>query len=77
MERVADYPRPPRLLENIMVAGAAAGAGETAGDPVHQSPIVHLQLDHRVQRQVALGQKLIQRLGLRRTSLLTSRSRLR
>ena len=33
-----------------MIAGAAFGAGETAGDPIHQHVILHAQFDDRIQR---------------------------
>ena len=52
-------------LERVVVAGAALGAGEAAGDAVDQRRVVHLQLDDRVELHALLGQHPVERLGLR------------
>ena len=47
-----------------MIAGAAIGAGEAAGDPLDQRFLVDHQLDHMVERAAALAEQDLERLGL-------------
>ena len=47
-----------------MVALATIGAGEAAGDALHQGIVVDLHLDHRIERLAPLGEQPVERLCL-------------
>jgi hypothetical protein len=47
-----------------VIAFAAFGAGEAAGDALDQRVLVDLQLDHMVELAAALGEQQVERLGL-------------
>ena len=53
-----------RLLEVVVIGGAAAGAGEAADDALDQSVFVDLELDHMVEGAAALGEQQVERFGL-------------
>ena len=48
----------------VVIAGAALGAGEAAGDPLHQLVLVDDELDHMVEMTPALGEQHVERFGL-------------
>ena len=48
----------------VIVAGAALGTGEPAGDPLDQHSVVHAELDHRVDPAVEVLQHRVERLRL-------------
>ena len=52
-------------LVAVVIALAAVGAGEAAGDAVDQRVLVDLELDDMVELAAALGEQLVERLGLR------------
>ena len=53
-----------RQLVEIVVAGAATGAGESSGDPFGQRLVVNHHLDHTIELESFVHQHLIQRLCL-------------
>ena len=53
------------LLEAVMIARAASGAGEAAGDALDQRVLVDVQLDDMVERAVPLRQDSVERVRLR------------
>ena len=53
-----------RRLEAVVIAFAAAAAGEAAGDPVDHRGVVDLKADGGVDLLPGLGQQRVQRLGL-------------
>src|SRR3546814_15571602 len=53
-----------RLLEGIMIPSAAFGAGKPTDNALHEGAVIDLHLDYRIQLQLALGQNLVERLGL-------------
>ena len=51
-------------LKHVVIAGAAAGAGEAPGDALDQRVLVDLELDHMVEAAAALGEQQVERFGL-------------
>src|SRR5206468_159344 len=64
--RAADvaYARHLRRPELVVIAGAAFGAAEAAGDPFHQRVIIDGKFYHVIEVAPALGQQDIERFGL-------------
>src|SRR5229473_2981893 len=58
-------PLDPRALVALVVARAAALAGEAPGDAVDQRGFIDLDQDHMVERLAPRGEHRVERLGLR------------